>query len=373
MDVKTRDKSIQELKEMVTRPVDYSASKEQCQDYFYYLKGISMLFPWLQSYEYSGALTLAAHYGRRGGLIDEALAFIEREYPKYSAEVKYDYYNKSTLLFQWAALLDEKGKRHESLEMVKKATLYNLTDNVTYKDYEFLSFRACTKYVLSEIADETLSLMHPSEFNDPMDTVMLQWLENQIKLGAAGFENQKEALKNLRVRCFSRTAKLPRGDSPEEVMRLRRQQKQNVCRVNPLMWAHYADNHKGICIKYKFDSRLFPLLSDDETEMYRIGNIDYKSKFSINEFEIRVWDALFAKSKVWEYEHEARLIYFSTKDVPKVKTVKVPGAIVGIYLGLRCSGEDERIIKALVKDRNIPVYRMYTDINNVYKLRARQI
>ena len=366
---------IKELKDFVAKPVDYSANVEQLQGYFYFLRGTASagLFRWLEPHEYSGALTLAAHYGRRGGLIDDALTFMNQQYPVYLENVKYDYYNKSTLLFQWAALLEAKGSKHDSLEMVKKATLYNLIDNVSYSGYEFFSFRGCTKYVLSEIADETLSLMHPSEFNDPMDTVMLQWIDNQIKMGAAGFDNQKEALKNLRVRCFSRTAKLPRGDSPEEVLKLRKYQQQDVCKVNPLMWAHYADNHKGICIKYKFTSEQLPLRNSDETEIFRIGNIDYKPKFSINELEISVNDALFAKSKVWQYEHETRLVYYSINEVPKVKTVNVPGAITGIYLGLRCSGEDQRIIKALVKDRDIPVYRMYTDINNVYKLKAKQI
>ena len=74
----TNNISIKELQELIASPVDYSASKEKCQDHFYYLKGTSVLFPRLQSHEYSGALTLAAHYGRRGELADEALSFIER-------------------------------------------------------------------------------------------------------------------------------------------------------------------------------------------------------------------------------------------------------------------------------------------------------
>ena len=366
---------VKELQDFISRPVDYSASVEQLQGYFYYLRGTASagLYRWLQPHEYTGVLTLAALYGRRSGLTDDALLFLDQQYPDYSKIVQYDYYNKSTLLFQWAALLEKKGRDHEALEMVKKATLYNLTDNVSYTGYEFLSFRGCTKYVFSEIADETLSLMHPTEFNDPMDTVLLQWMENQIKQGAAGFESQKEALKNLRVRCFTRTAKLPRDESSEELLRLRKHQRQDVCKVSPLMWAHYADNHKGICIKYKFNSEQFPLVNNEENEIFRMGNLDYKRTFSINFMDISVNDALFAKSKVWQYEHETRLVYYSINDVPKVKIIKVPGAITGIYLGLRCSDEDERIIKALINQRTIPIYRMYTDTRNVYQLRAKEI
>ena len=356
------DSSLKDLKKLIEQPIDYSLSPEKAKDLYYFLKGISLRFPELESYEYTGALTLAAVYGQQGGLVDDALDFFEKEFTKYSEYVKFDYFNKSTLYHQWASLLEAKGRNYEALEKVKKGTLYNLADNVSYTDYEFLSFRGCTKFVLSEIADETISLMHPSEFNDPMDTVLLQWLDNQLKLGAKGFKNIKEALKNLRIRCFSRTAKLPRDESFEETIKLHKHQKQDVCKINPLMWAHYADNHKGLCIKYKFTSEQLPLLNDDETELFRFGNIDYKPEFSVNDIEIRVWDALFAKSKVWKYENETRLVYYSIEDVNRVKTVHVPDSITGIYLGLRCSEEDERIIKALINGRNIPLYRMYTDI-----------
>ena len=367
------DDELKFFKDFISSPPDNNASVDESKELFYYIKGMSNKFRFLQTDEYTWALTLAAFYGKKGDLVDEALLFIEKEYPQYIEWVKYDFLNKSTLLYQWASLLEAKGRHHEALEKVKKATLYNLTDNIGYTNYEFLSFRGCAKYVFSEIADETLSLMNPSEFNDPMDTVLLQWIDNQIKIGVSGFELQKEALKNLRVRCFSRSARLPRGDSPEEILKLRKQQKQDVCKISPLMWAHYADYHKGICLKYSFKSEQLPLINDDHTEILRIGNIDYKPKFSVNELEIRVWDALFAKSKVWQYEHETRLVYYSTNDVPKVKKIKVPGAITGIYLGLRCSEEDERIIRALVNGRNIPVYRMFTDINDVYKLKAKLI
>lgn len=65
--------------------------------------------------------------------------------------------------------------------------------------------------------------------------------------------------------------------------------------------------------------------------------------------------------------------FYSTNDVPRVKKIKVPSAIKEIYLGMRCSEADERIIKALVKERNIPLYRIYTDSNDVYKLRKKLI
>ncbi len=364
--------TVQQLKVLIAQPVNNNISQANARQIFLDLRESAGLFPLLRPHEYSGALTLALIYGKIGGLYDETFQFIDNQYPIYSNIVEYDYLNKSTVFFQWASLLDAMGLNHISLQKTRKGVYYNLLDNVSYSDYEFLSFRGCTKYVLSEIADETLSLMHPSTFNDPLDTVLFRWIENQKVANSALAENNLEALKNLRVRCFSRTARLPRGEKPEELLRLRKHKKQNPCYVSPLMWAHYANEHKGICIRYKFTSAQLPLNNDEKTEMFRFGNIDYKDKFSVNNLDISVSDALFAKSKVWKYEHETRLVYYSTENVNKVKTVPVPGAIQAIDLGMRCSDEDERIIKSLTKGREIPIYRMYTDNSNVYRLTAKR-
>lgn len=130
---------------------------------------------------------------------------------------------------------------------------------------------------------------------------------------------------------------------------------------------------KGICIKYAFTSNMFKLLNDEETEITRFGNLNYKKSLNVNDDEITIRDALFANSKVWGYEHETRLIFYSINDVPRVKKIKVPGAIKEIYLGMRCSDADERIIKALTKERNIPLYRICTDSEDVYRLRKKLI
>lgn len=365
--------TVPQLKALIAQPVNHNISQANARQIFYDLRDSASSFPALEPYEYSGALTLALIYGKIGGVFDETSQFIESQYPIYSNLVQYDYINKSTVYFQWASLLEVMGQHHFALQKTSKGVYYNLLDNVSYSDFEFLSFRKCTKYVLSEIADETLSLMHPSTFNDPLDTVLFRWIENQKVANPELADNNIEALKNLRVRCFSRTARLPRDEEPEEILRLRKHKKQNPCYVSPLMWAHYADEHKGLCIRYRFTSAQLPLHNDDETEMFRFGNIDYKDKFSVNDNDISVRDALFAKSKVWKYEHETRLVYYSTENVNIVKTVPVPGAIQAIYLGIRCSEEDERVIKSLIKGRNILLYRMYTDNANVYKLKAKRI
>ena len=343
------------------------------QDRFYFFRGTAHLFNKLDSLYHSKALSVAQCYGFKGELLKEALEFVKTEYDKYVSRYPNEYYYQSNILFDWAFNLKCDNQREAAAEMIRKATIYNLVDDYMYDGYEFFSFRPCSKYVFSEIAEETLSLVNPLLFNDPMDTVGLKWLQNQESLSVnddqnTTFKQQREAMQNIRVRCFARSTTLP---SKDHVGKSRK--RQNIHKVNPLMWAHYADAHKGICIHYRFNKKLFPLHDEKMTEIFRMGNANYKSKFSINEFEIELNDALFTKSTVWKYEHEVRLVYCSTKDLPDVVKVKVPSAIKAIYFGMCCSKEDEQIIRALVTGRNIELYRMFTDINNVYQPRKKHV
>ena len=79
------------------------------------------------------------------------------------------------------------------------------------------------------------------------------------------------------------------------------------------MWAHYADSHKGVCIKYHFPES-FTILGHNSDNVtcffhditYSDSDIcQYSKKDSIN-----MKDAFFLKGKQWEYENELRFLYF---------------------------------------------------------------
>ncbi|MCR4826372.1 MAG: DUF2971 domain-containing protein [Bacteroidales bacterium] len=359
------------IREMLDKNDLYRVDEQTAQDRFNFFRGISLYFDQLDPWLYVVTLSQSLYYGRKGNMVKESLAFIEEEFEKYKCKYPNEYNKMSVALFDWAHNLECDNRIEEANKMIRQATLYSLVDDYMYDGFEFFSFRPCSKYVFSEIAEETLSLVNPKNFNDPMDTVGLEWLKNQeysSERKISTFKQHREAMQNVRIRCFARSSKLPsKGFAGKS------RKHQCIHKINPLMWAHYADAHKGICIRYCFNKELFPLHNEEMTEIYRLGNAVYKDKFSINEFEIGLNDALFAKSKVWKYENEVRLIYCSTKDLPDVVKVKAPGAIKAIYFGLRCSKEDEYIIRALVAGRDIELYRMITGINNVYQPIAKRV
>ena len=126
-----------------------------------------------------------------------------------------------------------------------------------------------------------------------------------------------------------------------------------------LMWAHYANSHKGFCLEYETtklkDKYLAPKMV---TEL----KVDYKSKpQTLTYLDLKekntIFKKLFAtKSLKWIYENEIRLIFdsFELKDYH-------PSALTGVYFGTRFSPKKkERLINSLT-NRDISFYEMYRE------------
>ena len=103
-----------------------------------------------------------------------------------------------------------------------------------------------------------------------------------------------------------------------------------------LMWAHYADSHRGICIELApirdgFVGRALPVHYSDD-----IPKVNF---YTSNKFEIAKASIL-TKSTAWSYEEEYRLIEpsYGLKDMPK-------GQISGIIFGCHTSNDDKKEVR----------------------------
>lgn len=132
---------------------------------------------------------------------------------------------------------------------------------------------------------------------------------------------------------------------------------------NSLMWAHYADEHRGICIGFEVADR--SALADSEhllpvTYTNSIPGMsgDFKSQmtFSFNQHgglqatnqisfsDSALQKAISTKSHEWEYEREWRYVE------PISGNFDWPGPIVEITFGLNCSPERRQHYMKLVVD-----------------------
>ena len=110
--------------------------------------------------------------------------------------------------------------------------------------------------------------------------------------------------------------------------------------TNILMWSHYADKHKGVCLK--FDTSKQPDFFD------RLIKIEYQPEYPFYNF-IRDKKGfqrhrVAIKSIDWEYEQEYRVL---KKEKGLIKFD--PKCLVEIMFGLRTEDEDIEIIKDYCK------------------------
>ena len=91
-----------------------------------------------------------------------------------------------------------------------------------------------------------------------------------------------------------------------------------------LMWAHYTNQNKGCCLEYD-------LLAD--TQLFNhIKKIDYDDNTIVYNYlrnQGGALEAMFHKSKQWEYEDEYRVIWINNHGVRKVNDSCLTRVIVG--------------------------------------------
>ncbi len=235
----------------------------------------------------------------------------------------------------------------------------------------YFSFRGFSDYAIQGIKESSLSLVHPRNFNDPFDPILIAWLDKIIRdkeIEAIKSENGKiefetycllrRACELLRIRCLVKA-------SNEESNNI-------IENVNPLMWAHYAACHTGFCAQYKISNEIF-IKYNTETRFLKLLPVSYDGEKIMDTSHIEMYRALTYKDPIWRYENEYRLIYFDMEEknenVAKIENID-PEAI---YLGYKCSTENELLIRKAIHNKNIKLFRMEIDSQDCAKLKKNRI
>lgn len=139
---------------------------------------------------------------------------------------------------------------------------------------------------------------------------------------------------------------------------------------SPLMWSHYADKHRGLCIEYDMNDH----------QCAHIKPVDYRRARSIKITELMQWKLhrsakaeqsvldtyFFAKSSQWGYEKEWR-------DIQRTNGFKsAPFYISSVYFGLRCDDAVRTSIVKLFASSNLSIafYNLYALEDN-FRLKRR--
>lgn len=123
-----------------------------------------------------------------------------------------------------------------------------------------------------------------------------------------------------------------------------------------LMWSHYGDSHKGICVEYDRDvlSSISRDISLHKVEYDQKGYVIYPEKLQKSPEEI-----LIHKNKRWDYEKEERLVWkLSDKAFYANERLVTEVPFVSITVGVSTPDDIKDMIFKLCREKKIVYYEM---------------
>lgn len=124
-----------------------------------------------------------------------------------------------------------------------------------------------------------------------------------------------------------------------------------------LMWSHYADSHRGICLEFDSSSEFFK----NACQVKYLSERPRINPFRQNEDEM-MEAALLSKAGHWMYEQEWRLIHYK-KGAGVYKFP--PEALKSVILGAQISLSDKETVLGWIKNRTYPVKLYYSSPCNI--------
>lgn len=214
-------------------------------------------------------------------------------------------------------------------------------------------YKSFSLHALKMLVQDELYLAHAkSELNDPVDCALI-------------VDGQSHPL-NATVCALSRT------------------------HTSPLMWSQYARGHKGVCFELDYPA-IKGAVARENAELagsVLFGPVKYLDPASYKiEFEKHVTQLQFGghsvdyekmvmlKTTPFEHESEVRVV---TKSLRLRSTLKVPGLVKSVYVGINMPASDRDFLEALVgmirstSGRAVKAYEAVA-LTNRYRLRFRRL
>ncbi len=241
-------------------------------------------------------------------------------------------------------------------------------------DEKYIDFSSENKRKLDFLREDKLWLSNYKQFNDPFEYKMITLDIDKLK--GTEWETDIDRLETLLEIFKSRTLATCFSSKIDD---------------NMPMWAHYANNHKGYCIKY---SVLNPeLIYQVQYEPKRIKsavvltNIFNEIAKSYNKGLEKPTDEFYknfiyfhmsfcCKHDFWDYENEYRLLYENSckTNGKSISLIESGLKVEAIYIGYKC---EENYIKELLNigsEIGCELYKMdFDEYEEDFKLKSVRI
>ena len=196
----------------------------------------------------------------------------------------------------------------------------------------FYKFREINKNTIHLLVKKQVYFCNIFSLNDPLECPFLQ-INKQLK--------DEVFIDHLEPKIFSLVAK-------------EQDDKNTISSVvnNNLMFSHYADSHKGICIEYNLSFEK----NFEQRKMF-LTKAHYQDK--LNYLNLRTLFSI--KDKKWSYENEYRFVAFGEQSLYDLE-----GKITKILFGLKTNQEDITLIKKILSNQNIEFYQTKQKENSYF-------
>lgn len=215
--------------------------------------------------------------------------------------------------------------------------------------YKYRSINENTESIFSKAQ---LWFSNPDDFNDPFDCQIIVRANNSTEEIANFIQQNDTTISRNDIKKHSEywSKNLPKWRIMVNETIKNRINKSGICCFagsgdNILMWSHYSNSHKRICIK-------FDLLADPDfftiplTVKY---NTNYPKYDYIKDNSKLIEQLIMTKAECWQYEEELRVFKENFGIVNFKKE-----AVVEVIFGCSCNTESVKKIKKLVSENDFP-------------------
>lgn len=314
-------------------------------------------------------LRMAEEIKRRKG-IEESLKYLKAMLPEYG-RIFPNLFDKSAEILKSECNYNLEADHYDEAKANMKQYMYKALAQVNYKakvdKMRYYSFRVFSDYSLKDIKEEKITLAHPRMFNDPLDTILVWWMESEIeRMGDTELQKKytllmKKVAEKIKIRCLIAGKDKTTGADVA------------VEKLSSLMWAHYANSHKGFCVEYELDRSFLDANSDaGNNKLTLINEINYTNDLVLaGEPSIR--EAIFNKGQLWSYEQEVRMVQFDGEGKEDFPALDCKGRVKAVYLGVKCSDIDRRDMEKAIGSKDIALYQMEIDSSRITNFKKHQI
>lgn len=258
--------------------------------------------------------------------------------------------------------------------------------------------------MLENLQQAHLKFTNPASLNDPLESIVpYVFKENGITV-APNIEEIKGMLSDHLGKGIWRKKRGKRiletmsfGIPLEHALMLSFSKSED----NQLMWAHYADYHKGICMEFELPDDFCAHVEWSDAVSFagerfgltcHCGDVNYESQrkpivFSngIAENDYPIYNALLSKPDCWKYEREYRILlcypieseckFAAGADTNEYYLTYPKEWLTGITFGMRLSKKWREAIARCVSEANYPnvIFKEEVLVNNKFEISSKMI